>query len=91
MEDPKEEERELTQEELQFLEERKKEMMEYWEKETVFLDKQLKYEMFLTNIEEARARRLAAAYSIARLMAPPPKDNPEPKEETKERKLKKES
>lgn len=86
MDEQPEQQRALTPEEIT---QRKKEMEEYYDTEIPFLTKQLQYEMIITQLEEARARRCTAQLTIANIMAKAPEEPEEPKEESKERKLKK--
>lgn len=66
--------REMTPEEM---EQRKKEMDMFFEKEIPFLHRQTEYETLVTGIEELRARRVRAQIMIAQALAPEPKEQSE--------------
>jgi len=83
-------EKEPTAEEIQEMRER---MQSYYENQIPFLEKQLKYENLLADIELARAKRIEMTIRIAQMTMGPQQEEeqdmmPEPTQE-KQRKLKK--
>ena len=82
-------EKEPTAEEIQEMRER---MQSYYENQIPFLEKQLKYENLLAEIELARAKRIEMTIRIAQMTMGPQQEEevamPEPTQE-KSRKLKK--
>ncbi len=86
-------ERELTQEELI---QRKEEMKAFYEESVPYLEAQSKYEKLLTEIEEARFKRVTIQMQWANIMAAQQEQDTSDREEdeetptpTAERKLKK--
>jgi hypothetical protein len=80
-------EREPSPEEIQEMRER---MTAYYDNQIPFLEKQLKYETLLADIEMARAKRIEMTIRIAQMTMGPQEEEetPEPTQE-KPRKLKK--
>ncbi len=73
------------------IKEMKDNMMKHWESEIPFLQKQKEYETLVTELEELRLRQVYAMRKTADIIAPPPTDTPESKDNmqvAKERKLK---
>ena len=69
-------EKEPTTEEIQEMRER---MQSYYENQIPFLEKQLKYENLLADIELARAKRIEMTIRIAQMtMGPQEEENEEP-------------
>lgn len=78
------------------LEQRRKDLVLYYEKQNYVLKAQLAYETTMADIEEQRARRMTMIMRQAQMAAPQPEEEEEPSEtpappteEPKERKLKK--
>lgn len=69
MEDTKEK---LTPEQI---EERKKEMLQYYDNQIPFLTRQREYETLVTDLDELRMRQVFAQVKIANLLAQPPKED----------------
>lgn len=82
-------EKEPTAEEIHEMRER---MQSYYENQIPFLEKQLKYENLLADIELARAKRIEMTIRIAQMTMGPQEEEPEQSAEPtqeKQRKLKK--
>jgi len=81
-------EKEPTPEEIQEMRER---MQSYYENQIPFLEKQLKYENLLADIELARAKRIEMTIRIAQMTMGPQEEEEQPTEpaQEKQRKLKK--
>lgn len=80
-------EKEPTAEEIQEMRER---MQSYYENQIPFLEKQLKYENLLSDIELARAKRIEMTIRIAQMtMGPQEEEQPLEQTQEKQRKLKK--
>lgn len=84
-------EKEPTAEEIQEMRER---MQSYYENQIPFLEKQLKYENLLADIELARAKRIEMTIRIAQMTMGPQQEEeqdmmPEEPTQEKQRKLKK--
>lgn len=79
-------EQELTHEELAA---RKEEMKQFYEDSIPYLEAQLKYEKFLTDIEEVRFKRASFQYQFAMMMQQPPEEENDLETKAPERKLKK--
>lgn len=79
------EEPELSHEELQA---RKEEMKKFYEESIPYLEAQANYEKLLTDIEEARFKRVSYQYQFARMVGDPSEED-ESKSEAPEKKLKK--
>lgn len=78
------------------LEQRRKDLVLYYERQNYVLKAQLAYETTMADIEEQRARRMTMIMRQAQMAAPQPEEEEEPSEtpappteEPKERKLKK--
>jgi len=79
------------------MEQRRKDLVVYYEKQNYVLKAQLAYETTMADIEEQRARRMTMIMRQAQIAAPQQKEEEEepsetpapPTEEPKERKLKK--
>lgn len=81
-------EKEPTAEEIQEMRDR---MQSYYDNQIPFLEKQLKYENLLADIELARAKRIEMTIRIAQMTMGPQQEEEETTEPTpeKQRKLKK--
>jgi hypothetical protein len=81
-------EKEPTAEEIQEMRER---MQSYYENQIPFLEKQLKYENLLADIELARAKRIEMTIRIAQMTMGPQEEEEQQTEpaQEKQRKLKK--
>ncbi|MCX6195615.1 MAG: hypothetical protein NTY55_03035 [Flavobacteriia bacterium] len=82
--DNQQEEQELSHEELMA---RKEEMKKFYDESVPYLESQAKYEKLLTDIEEARFKRVSYQYQFARMVGDGPEDEGKP--EAPDRKLKK--
>lgn len=78
------------------LEQRRKDLVLYYERQNYVLKAQLAYETTMADIEEQRTRRMTMIMRQAQMAAPQPEEEEEPSEtpappteEPKERKLKK--
>ena len=80
----KQNEAQLTPEELAV---RKEEMKQFYDESLPYLESQVKYEKLLTEIEEARFKRVSYQYQFARMVGDGPEDEGKP--EAPDRKLKK--
>ncbi len=75
------------------IEQRKNQMMAFWEAQKTFLEAQVNHQELVTRIDELQTRSMVARIQLANLMAPPPQEEDESRNVSKpsqEKKLKRE-